>query len=193
MLDIESYANKRGYKIKSKPQQIESEVKCLIRKPNLYKLANTPGIRNEWITQTYLHTDDAHEEVRLREIRDSFEQRAWWITRKIKAAGMKSGEIQRLEQEWQIPYELYKELYTLYADKTIRKRRIKVDYILGNCLEIDIYKFWETQALLEIENLTLENGQLLLPAYIHIIKDVTHNPHYTNSYLARRYGSSEKL
>ena len=51
-------------------------------------------------------------------------------------------------------------------------------------LEIDLYPFWNDQAVLEVE-LKSEEEAFLLPPEIRVIREVTEDPRYLNSSLAR--------
>ena len=50
--------------------------------------------------------------------------------------------------------------------------------------EIDLYPFWSDQAVLEVE-LQSEEEEFLLPPEIRVIREVTGDPRYLNSSLAR--------
>ena len=50
-------------------------------------------------------------------------------------------------------------------------------------MEIDIYEFWNDQAIMEIE-LESEDQVIDLPGFIEVIKEVTGDPAYYNGALA---------
>ena len=51
--------------------------------------------------------------------------------------------------------------------------------------EIDIYPFWDSQAILEIE-LADEKQKIELPDFLDIIEEVTDKEEYQNSAIAKR-------
>ena len=53
------------------------------------------------------------------------------------------------------------------------------------CFEIDVYPFWNDRAIVEVE-LSDENEQVALPRRFRLIRDVTDDPSYKNSELAKR-------
>ena len=66
------------------------------------------------------------------------------------------------------------------------KRRYLILY-REKCFELDIFPFWQDQALLEIE-LKSETEDFELPPFLHVIKEVTFDKHYRNSVLSQIYG-----
>ena len=55
---------------------------------------------------------------------------------------------------------------------------------MSNNLTIDVYPFWQRQAVLEVE-LPSEDTPLLLPTYIEVIREVSGDRRYKNVSLAR--------
>ena len=54
----------------------------------------------------------------------------------------------------------------------------------GHTLEIDLFPFWEDRAYCEVE-LRSPEDRVELPAWLSVIREVTDDPRYTNSALAR--------
>ena len=50
--------------------------------------------------------------------------------------------------------------------------------------EIDIYPFWHKQAILEVQ-INEPEQRLLLPDYLHILRDVTQDAAYSSHAMAR--------
>ena len=95
-------------------------------------------------------------------------------------------DIRRIELEREITEEEYHELLKS-ADperKVIYKTRYCLDY-LGQMFEIDVYPFWQDQAILEIE-LDAEDTPIDLPPQIKVRKEVTDDESYKNAALADR-------
>ena len=69
------------------------------------------------------------------------------------------------------------------ARHPIRKTRWCLPYE-GHTLEIDLYPFWEKQAVLECE-LESEDEAFAVPPELSILREVTGDPQYLNSSLAR--------
>ena len=57
----------------------------------------------------------------------------------------------------------------------------------GFTYEIDIYPFWKTTAIMEVE-LKNEKQKFDIPDFIKVIGEVTNNMDYTNQSLAKKYG-----
>ena len=99
--------------------------------------------------------------------------------------------MRRIEVEREIGQSEYERLL-LKADperKPIEKDRYCLrsgDYLF----EIDVYPFWNEQAILEIE-LTDESQSFPWPEGIVCIREVTEDRRYTNSALARRIPEEE--
>ena len=53
----------------------------------------------------------------------------------------------------------------------------------GQYFELDVFRFWDDRAFLELE-LKSENQEYKLPPEIKVIEDVSDDYHYKNSYLA---------
>ena len=69
------------------------------------------------------------------------------------------------------------------ALRTIEKTRYLVPFE-GHTLEIDVFPFWNDRAFCECE-LQSEDEPLPLPDWLHVYREVTDDPRYTNRALAR--------
>ena len=160
------------------PEPYEIERKFLIAYPDTEKLLSLPNCEKIEIIQTYLLSDDG-EEVRIRQ-RGANGNYIYFETRKRTITGMKRIELER---------RLTKDEYIkrlMDADPNYRPIR-KDRYCLldGNqYFEIDVYPFWNDQAILEIE-LSDPNEEIRFPSHLKIIREVTDDVNFKNSSLAR--------
>ncbi len=160
------------------PEPYEIERKFLIRCPDTSWLESLPNCKKVEIIQTYLRSPEK-EEVRLRQ-RGSDGSFIYYKTVKKEVTGMRRVEIEnRLTQD---------EYLTLLMEadperRPIRKTRYCLTYD-GQYFEIDIYPFWQDQAIAEIE-LNDENEEIRFPEEIQVIREVTDDEHYKNSSLAK--------
>ncbi|MBP3901181.1 MAG: hypothetical protein J6D53_06990, partial [Blautia sp.] len=67
--------------------------------------------------------------------------------------------------------------------RTIHKKRYCLTYDT-QYFEIDVYPFWDDQAILEIE-LRDEDTEIRFPENIHVIREVTDDPAFKNAALAK--------
>lgn len=99
--------------------------------------------------------------------------------------------VTRVEREREISPEEWHALLAR-ADPSRRpivKRRWCVPYA-GHTLEIDVFPFWDDRAFCEAE-LASETEPLELPGWIRVVREVTEDPRYTNSALARELPTEE--
>ena len=68
--------------------------------------------------------------------------------------------------------------------KPIRKTRYCLTYD-NQYFEIDVYPFWDHQAIVEIE-LNNEDAEIRFPAELKVIKEVTEDDSFKNAALAKR-------
>ena len=66
--------------------------------------------------------------------------------------------------------------------RVITKTRCAVPYE-GHVAEIDIYPFWQKQAVLEIE-LNGEDDDVAIPEFVSVIREVTGDHAYSNNKLS---------
>ena len=160
------------------PEPYEIERKFLIEYPDLKALSALPNCKRIEIIQTYLTAPDG-EEVRIRQ-RGANGHYIYFETRKIALTGLKRVEIER---------RLTKDEYLerlMDADPTRRPIR-KDRYCLADgsqYFEIDVYPFWNDQAIMEIE-LSDPNEEIRFPKQIRVIREVTEDDRYKNSSLAK--------
>ena len=161
------------------PESYEIERKFLINRPDLQWLENHPSCRKAEILQTYLKTDD-EEEVRVRR-RGIDGHYIYYRTAKETVSPMK-----RIEVERRLTLDEYTALLKK-ADperKPVKKDRYCLNYD-GQYFEIDVYPFWDDQAIMEIE-LSSEEEEIRIPEGIEVIREVTDDPEYRNEAIAAR-------
>ena len=161
------------------PEPYEIERKFLIAYPNLKKLEENPNCHKIDIIQTYLKSAE-DEEIRVRQ-RGEGGHYVYFKTIKRKVT-----DIKRVETECRIKKDEYLALL-MQADTQkhqIRKTRYCLTYE-NQYFEIDVYPFWQDQAIMEIE-LRNENEEIRFPDMIRVIKEVTDDPAYKNAALAAR-------
>lgn len=160
------------------PVPLEIERKFLIKIPNISELAKLVNINKSEIVQTYLTTTDKKVERRVRQ-RGTTGDYSYYYTEKQHIS---SGT--REEKERKISEREYLN-FLMEADTTkhqVRKDRYCFIY-KDRYFELDIYPFWDSKAILEIEVDNL-NEKVELPDFIDIIKEVTDDKQYKNSSLA---------
>ncbi len=159
---------------------LEIERKFLIHYPDLEELRRRCKETRE-ITQTYLKKAAPEAGViRLRM------QTVGGETRYIRTEKRKLTDMTRVEIETDLTKEEYEAQLRL-ADpnlQVIRKTRWCVEFG-GKLLEIDLFPFWQDKAFLEIE-LESEDAPFAIPDFIHVIREVTDDPRYTNRALAEK-------
>ena len=161
------------------PEPLEIERKFLIRYPDLRWLESLPNCRKVDIIQTYLLCREGDElRVRQRGENGSF---IYYKTVKRTVSDTARVELEeRLSQE---------EYLRLLMDADPEKRPIrKTRYCLtwdSQYFEIDVYPFWDNQAIVEIE-LSDENNEIRFPPELKVIREVTAEPEFKNAALAAR-------
>lgn len=161
------------------PEPFEIERKFLIEYPDMEWLEKNPSCQRVEIIQTYLKAEN-DEEIRVRQ-RGIDGNYIYFMTTKKAFSPLKRVEIER-----RLSQKEYLELL-MEADTKMRQIR-KTRYCLtyeGQYFEIDIYPFWEKQALMELE-LNDENKEIHFPEEIKVIKEVTDDENYKNASLAKR-------
>lgn len=161
------------------PEPFEIERKFLIEYPDLEKLEKLPNCQRVEIIQTYLTAPEG-EESRVRQ-RGADGNYIYIQTTKKKVTDLK-----RVEVERRLTKDEYLRLL-MDADpdcRPIRKTRYCLTYD-NQYFEIDVYPFWDDQAIVEIE-LNDENDEIRFPADIKVIKEVTEDDSFKNASLAKR-------
>ena len=160
------------------PEPYEIERKFLIEYPDIMELEKMPNCQRVEIIQTYLKSREGEEtRVRQRGIDGDY---IYFQTTKKKVTNLK-----RVEVERRLSKDEYLRLL-MDADpacRPIRKTRYCLTYD-NQYFEIDVYPFWEHQAIVEIE-LNDENCEIRFPDKIKVIKEVTEDETYKNASLAR--------
>lgn len=162
----------------------EIERKFLIAYPDVSVLESWPGMTRWEMVQTYLLAPEG-DEVRVRQ-RTQEGQSRWYHT-------VKRGEgIRRQEEEREVTQEEYQALLA-QADPTKRVLH-KVRYCLpyrGKLLEVDLYPFWQDQAVLEVE-LEHEDDLISIPPDLTVLREVTGDAAYKNAVLAKEPTKKDK-
>lgn len=163
---------------------LEIERKFLIRRPDEGTLLARGAVASE-ITQTYLRSDGGTaERVRMR-VTDGVT--VYTHTVKTRLSAMTA-----VEEERVITREEY-DFLLLRADgerAPICKTRYCLPICGGHVPEIDVYPFWQRQAIMEIE-LSSEEEALDLPAGITVLREVTGDRRYSNRALASKIPDEE--
>lgn len=163
------------------PEPMEIERKYLIEYPDIAWLKDNPHCEAVEITQTYLRCSDG-EELRIRR-RGADGSYVYFETVKRDLTNAK-----RVETERRLTKAEYDELLEAAEHPlTIEKTRYCLTYD-NQYLEIDVYPFWDNQATLEVE-FPDELQEVRFPPEIKVIKDITDDPAYRNSALAKEYGT----
>ena len=156
----------------------EIERKWLIARPDEALLAAQPDASPSQIVQTYLTAPDGiSRRVRAR-TRDGITTYTTTEKRRIDAMTAE-------ETETVITADTYAALLQ-DADPTCRpieKTRWRIPHA-GRLLEIDLYPFWDAQAVLEIE-LPTPDAAVSLPPYLTVLREVTGDRTYSNHSLSR--------
>ena len=161
------------------PEPYEIERKYLIEYPDIDWLEANPTCQRIEIIQTYLKSQSDDElRVRQRGINGNY---IYFQTIKRKV-----DDVKRVEIERRLSKEEYLELL-MDVDTTkrpIRKTRYCLTYE-NQYFEIDVYPFWDDKAIVELE-LSDENAQITFPKQLKVIKEVTDDENYKNSFLANK-------
>lgn len=160
------------------PKNLEIERKFLIAMPDEGVLARQDGARCDEILQTYLLSEGGvTARVRARRGTSGI---VYTATEKRRLT-----DLTAIEDEREVTEEEYRALLLRRdgALTPIEKRRYAIPYG-GHTLEIDVYPFWQRQAVLEVE-LPSEDTPLTLPPFIRVIREVSGDRRYKNVALAR--------
>ena len=161
---------------------IECERKFLIRMPRKEFLSHT---QKSEIIQTYLlSTRGVTARVRSR----AYESKTVYThTEKRRLSSLSA-----VENEREISKEEYNALLRELTDKTrmpIQKTRYTLPFGT-HLLEIDVYPFWQRQAVLEVE-LASEEEKVSFPKEIEILREVTSDAAYKNVSLSKSIPEEE--
>lgn len=156
---------------------MEIERRYLIRRPDEASLAALPGCGYTEISQTYLRAaEGTTERVRRRGLNGQW-QYSHTIKRRISL-------MSNIENERMISPDEYARLLTRAdpARRSIEKRRYTLPW-KGHVFEIDVYPFWQHQAIMEVE-LKDEAEQAPLPPNVRVLRELTGDRGYSNAALA---------
>ncbi len=160
--------------MKAVPYEIER--KYLIRRPDEQWLRSRAEA--SLIEQTYLLENEVEGRARVR-ARTTGDKTVYTHTVKRRVNDLRAVEIERV-----IEKEEYDRLLK-NADpdrRTILKTRFCLPYE-GQMFEIDLYPFWQTKAIMEIE-LEDETQPVTLPPEIVVLREVSSDRRYSNAALA---------
>ena len=155
--------------------KIEAERKFLVD-----VVAELPQCRELEIFQTYLKVQNG-ENSRIRKIIENGE------TIFIKTTKRSISSYERLEKEWQITAEEYEQLMSSADPQKQTIHKIRRGFAWDNrYLELDTFINPQLpHCLLEIEDVTADEV-LSIPPCLKMLEEVTENPDYYNSNIARR-------
>ena len=164
------------------PIPLEIERKFLVKKPDMQQLIDSVGTTASDILQTYLVSEKAGVERRIRQ-RGLVGDYSFFYTEKAELS-----EGTREEREKIITLKEYINLLgeADITKKQIKKRRYCFVY-KDKYFELDVYPFWKDQAILEIEVGSIDE-EFEIPEFIEVIKEVTNDKAYKNSSLAETSG-----
>ena len=159
-------------------EALEIKRSFLIEYPDISWLEGLPNCRKVEISQTYLYAREG-EELRVRQ-RGENGSYIYFKTYKRLVDRRK-----RIQVEERLTQEEYLMLL-MEADPSRRPIR-KTRYCLtcdSQYFEVDVFPFWADRAIVEIE-LGDEDAEIRFPAELKVIREVTGDPDYKNSALAR--------
>ena len=160
------------------PDPYEIERKYLIAYPDPAALAALPNCRRAEIEQAYLPTVTG-EQLRLRKwVEDG--KAIYYKTRRRHVNG------KRLEVEERLSQKVYSHLLEeAGAGPLLRKTRYCLSYD-GQYFQLDVYPFWQDQAVVKIE-LSEQDGEVRLPPELTVLREVTGERAYKDAELARQF------
>lgn len=160
-------------------EPLEIERKWLIHMPDIEKLSEMDNFDFSEIEQTYTtHVEhNAYGRIRKRGKNG--------IYKYYKTFKRKITELTRVEYEEEIEESEYLEIM---KEKRVGFHTIsKVRYVFtykGFTYEVDVFPFWNDRAFMECE-VDSEDTEIPVPPCVKIIKDVSNDKRYRNSYLAQ--------
>lgn len=158
--------------------ELETERKFLIEYPDVEWLESCKNCRKIEIIQTYLVSDgNGDQQIRQRGMNGNY---TYYHTRKVPL-----GDGKRIQTERRLSKDEYIS-YLMSADTSMRQIR-KTRYCLtyeNQYFEIDLYHIWSHRAILKFK-LYEGNTDFAFPENIRVIKEITGDPEYKNSNIAR--------
>ncbi len=167
-------------------QTVRQERKFLIAYPDVNRLSSLPNCRRIAIIQSYLKSEGG--EVNRLRMRGEDGAYTYYLTTRRPA-----GPGERIETERRLTQTEYLELLML-ADpslRPIRKTRYCMTYN-NHYFKIDVYPFWSTQALAEVE-VPDQDTPIDIPPEIRVIREVTGERDYLNWALAARVPEPDRI
>ncbi len=162
--------------------KFEIERKYLIEMPDFAVISKMQDYKRADIEQTYLVScDNSVRRVRRKEINGEITYTKT-EKRRINNVTCIEDEIEISESEF-ANYMKEKD----EALNTVIKTR-KSFYYVGHTIEIDIYPFWDSVAIMEVE-LESELEDILFPDFIKIIREVTDEKEFKNRQIASKIPS----
>lgn len=163
------------------PQPLEIERKFLVEYPDIEFLNGMKNCNYVNISQCYKTDENGNFRVRRRGKDGEYIY--------IRTEKQKISETVRLETEKRISASDYEN--AIKGEKVLSKRRYLFVY-KDKYFELDIFPFWQDRALLEVE-LKKEDEKFELPAFLSVIKEVTSDPSYKNSFIAAEFGTVHEI
>ena len=162
----------------------EMERKFLIAMPDTAWLEAQPGCHRVEIIQTYLHTEGGVQ----RRVRQWLENGRFFYYETVKTP---MGDGRLVETERRLTQEEY--LTRLMNADTSRRPLRKTRFIWtweGQRYDIDLYPFWERQAILKME-LREKDAPIAFPPTVRVLREITGEAAYRNSALALNVPAEE--
>ncbi|MGN1416381.1 MAG: hypothetical protein ACI4XF_06035 [Oscillospiraceae bacterium] len=139
------------------------------------------------IVQTYLVRTDPDIQRRVRRITTGGKVTCYYTEKRFIGHGVREENEREISAE---EYECLKREADPSLTEIIKRRRIFV--YDGKTLEMDEYPFSDKYASIEAE-LDSITEEIKLPDFIHVIKEVTADPRYSNSAIANNQGFPEDI
>ena len=156
---------------------LEIERKFLIRRPDESVLTQIPGAVKYEIEQIYLPENADGERPRIRRrVGPRGVECFYTVKRKITA-------VTRVEQEHSISPEQYAALASAQAHPMVICKTRWCLPVGNHTAEVDIYPFWQSTAVVEVE-LGSEQEKFELPAELSVIREVTGEARFLNRDMA---------
>lgn len=159
------------------PEPMESTRRFLLARPDTAWLEATPSCQPVEITLTYLREADGEELLLVR--RGSGDDCTYFEVSRRDLVGSRRTEVER-----RLTKEAYEELLAGAEDPlTITKTRYCLSY-KNQSLGIDVYPFWDDQAIAVVDVID-DLQKVEFPPEIRVIREVSEDPDFRDSHLAR--------
>ncbi len=149
----------------------------LVAYPDIAALETMPSCGKVEITQFYLRSDP-DTEVRVRKIGTSGWNTFYLTEKRVE------GDRKRLVRRQHLTLSEYDNLFR-QADPERREIR-KTRYCLpfeGQCFELDVFPWWDDQAIIQIE-VADRDVEVRLPPQVGVLREVTDDPAYRSASLS---------